>query len=196
MSLNNDFLNAFKCLENAVRDAGYESVLDYETALDKIPEKKGTASKLRFLRQCRNFMVHENAVFFEAGKEMVQFLKEEARRLSSAELPVKECACRKLVMDSMKLQDAVAVLKKRPCIRTAPVFDKNKKLVGYLGVDEIYSYLSKNNVSSVTKVKNVMSNKNLGKIFVTIQSDVSFREIQESNHYIVINSKDEPIGWY
>jgi hypothetical protein len=200
MALNDDFLKAYKDFENAIRTSGYESVLAYESELEMKEKKSGkkdeNLTKIRLCRQCRNFLSHESLNFFEASKEMTTFIGELASKLDSAYLPVKKYIMKTLITEDSKLQDAVAMLVKKKDGKDAPVLSKKGELVGYISYELVCAYMSKNNVSSTTKVKACMGTKLLGKKFSTISDTTLMSKIDESKNYLIVNNKDKIIGWY
>jgi hypothetical protein len=197
---NESFLKAYKNFENAIRTKGYESVLSYEAELEvkekQTGKKDDNLTKIRLCRQCRNFLSHESVCFFEASNQMIQFLIDLASSMDNAYLPVKKFIVKTLITEDTKLQEAVAVLLKRGETKEAPVFNKSGALVGYLSHELVCLYLSKNNVTSTTKVKACMGTKTPGKHFVTVPEDVYMEEIYDNKNYIVTNNKGIITGWY
>ena len=200
MSQNEDFLKAYKSLEAAIRTSGYESVLAYENELDEKEKKTGKhnpdLSKLRLCRQCRNFVAHEEGVFFEANKVMVSFLNDYAGKMSTSELPIKKFVCKQMITEDTKVQDALAILLKRKASKQVPVVDKAGNISGFISFELVCAYLSKNNVNSTTKVRVLMGTKGVGSMFSTVKEDTHMSAIDDSKSYLVKNAKDQTIGWY
>lgn len=200
MSQNEDFLKAYKSLETAIRTSGYESVLAYENELDEKEKKTGKhnpdLSKLRLCRQCRNFVAHEEGVFFEANKAMVSFLNDYAGKMSASELPIKKFVCKQMITEDAKVQDVLAILVRRKVSKQVPVVDKSYNVVGFISYELVCAYLSKNNVNSTTKVKVLMGTKGVGSMFSTVKEDTHMSDIDDSKSYFVKNAKDQVIGWY
>lgn len=200
MSQNEDFLKAYKSLETAIRTSGYESVLAYENELDEKEKKTGKhnpdLSKLRLCRQCRNFVAHEEGVFFEANKTMISFLNDYAGKMSASELPIKKFVCKQMITEDTKVQDALAILLKRKVSKQVPVVDKAYNIAGFISYELVCAYLSKNNVNSTTKVKVLMGTKGVGSMFSTVKEDTHMSSIDDSKSYFVKNAKDQVIGWY
>ena len=74
--MNEKFLEAYKRLENELRDEGI-SVLDYENSL----EDKVVQEQLKLCRICRNYMAHNDMKFIIATKNMISFLEKLAAKI-------------------------------------------------------------------------------------------------------------------
>lgn len=224
MSTNEEFLSAFRSLEAAVKSHGYDSVLAFEGMLEEKEKKECRSScsstsrtttnygsskselqgakdaslaKIRICRQVRNYLSHESQNFIIANKEMVDFLNDYAGKLSSIELPVKKFMEKNLVLDTMKVQQALGILSRRKYghdVKEAPVFDKNGKVVGVISYAHVGKYLAKNRVLASTNVSDVMGKA--PKSIRNISENVHMKEVDEWETYLVKNSKGEAVGWY
>lgn len=195
MTQNEKFLQAYKLLEGAVKTVGFETVLLYEQHLESKNSNDETLTRIRLCRQCRNFISHEADEFFEASKEMIDFVSNLASQLDASKNPIKKYAIKQKITDDMKLQDALTILAKRGG-KTAPVFNKKGELVGFLNDRLVCVFLSKNNVTASTKVKVVMSNKGVVKMFKVIKDSTPMEKVQDYLDYLVKNDKGEIFGWY
>lgn len=195
MTQNEKFLQAYKTLESAVKTVGFDTVLLYEQHLESKNSNDENLSKIKFCRQCRNYLSHEAEEFFEASKDMIEFTSNLASKLDSSKTPIKKHMIKQKITEDMKLQDALAILAKRGG-KTAPVFDKKGELVGFLNDRLVCLFLSKNNVTSTTKVKVAMSTKGVAKMFRIIEDSIPMEKIQDYLDYLVKNAKGEIVGWY
>lgn len=195
MTQNEKFLQAYKLLEGAVKTIGFDSVLLYEQHLEAKNSNDETLTRIRLCRQCRNFISHEAYEFFEASKEMIDFVSNLACQLDISKNPIKKYAIKQNITDDMKLQDALAIIAKRGG-KTTPVFNKKGELVGCLNDRIVCVFLSKNNVTASTKVKVVMRNKGVSKIFKVIKDSTPMEKVQDCLDYLVKNDKGEIFGWY
>lgn len=195
MTQNEKFLQAYKSLEGAVKTVGFDTVLSYEQHLESKNSNDENLSKIKFCRQCRNFISHEADEFFEASKEMIEFVSNLASKLDASKTPIKKHMVKQKITDDMKLQEALTILAKRGG-KTAPVFDKKGELVGFLNDRLVCLFLSKNNVTSTTKVKVAMSTKGFSKMFRNIVDNTTMDKIQDCLDYLVKNTKGDIVGWY
>lgn len=195
--VNKAFLNAFQSVELAVKTAGYDSILSYENELKAKEEKTGKhnsdTSSLTISRQLRNYLVHEGDTSVE---ELTVFLNNLAGSISNAELPIKKFVCKSFVTEDMKVQDALGLLLKRKINKNVPVVNKTGQVTGNISYEEVCAYLSKNNITSATKVKALMNTKNIGKMFTNVKEDVHMSSINDNKSYVVSNAKGQLIGWY
>lgn len=201
MSANSLFLDAFKSLESAVKSHGYDSVLSFEGVLEAAEKKSGKKdpqlAKIRLCRQVRNFLSHESDAFIVANKEMTDFLETYAGKLSSIELPVKKFMEKKMILDTMKVQEALAILSKRKYghdTKDAPVLDKNGNIVGMFSYAIVGKYMAKSVVPATTKVSAVMSKARW--MLREVKENVHMKEVDEWGVYLVKNAKGEVVGWY
>ena len=195
MTQNEKFLQAYKTLEGAVKTAGFDTVLLYEQHLESKNSNDENLSKIKFCRQCRNYLSHEAEEFFEASKDMIEFVSNLASKLDTSKTPIKKHMIKQKITEDMKLQDALVILAKRGG-KTAPVFDKKGELVGFLNDRLVCLFLSKNNVTSTTKVKVAMSTKGILKMFRNIVDNTTMDKIQDYLDYLVKNEKGDIVGWY
>lgn len=83
------FLEAYKLLEESIRDKTGNSVLDYENHLNRSPE----GEKLQVCRILRNYASHhEDGLSFLSLSEMTQFLQEENQKFLSIHTTVETIA--------------------------------------------------------------------------------------------------------
>lgn len=200
MSNNENFLKAYRDFETAVKSNGYESVLAYESYLEaeekRTGKKEENLSCIRLCRQCRNFLSHESKDFFEASKEMTSFLNELSGKLNAEYLPIKKYVVKQMITEDMKVQEAVALLCKRKTAKYAPVLNKQGEITGFLSSEVVCAYVSKNNVTTTTKVKAVMGTKGVKQLFKEIQESTMIKDVDENKSYVVKNSKGVLVGWY
>lgn len=201
MSANSLFLDAFKSLESAVKSHGYDSVLSFEGVLEAAEKKSGkkdeNLSKIRLCRQVRNFLSHESDTFIVANKEMTDFLNDYAGKLSSIELPVKKFMEKKLILDTMKVQEALVIVSKRKYghdLKESPVLDKTGKVVGMFSYALVGKYIAKGTMPASTKVSVVMGKA--PKVLREVKEDVHMKEVDETEVYLVKDSKNNIVGWY
>lgn len=196
MTSNEKFLKAYRDFETAVKATGYDSVLAYEEFVDAKEPKDSNVSSIRLCRQCRNFLSHESKDFFEASKQMTEFLQKLAGELHDEYLSVKKFAIKQLITEDTKVQDAAGILLKRKANKPAPVINKAGDVVGFVSSDLICAYLAKNNINSTTKVKALMSTKNVNQTFAIAEETTPMKDISENLTYLIRNGKGTITGWY
>lgn len=195
MTQNEKFLQSYKSLENAVKTIGFDTVLLYEQHLESKNSNDENLSKIKFCRQCRNYLSHEPEEFFEASKDMIEFVSNLASKLDASKTPIKKHMVKQKITEDMKLVESLAILAKRGG-KTAPVFSKKGELVGLLNDRLVCLFLSKNNVTSTTKVKAAMSTKGVSKMFRVVVDSTPMERIQGYLDYLVKNEKGEVVGWH
>lgn len=192
-----DFMKCYLNYEAAVKASGYDSALSYEQSL---PENSEILGKLKFCRQCRNFLSHEEKGFFEPSEKMCKFLIDTAESLEDAFVPIKKKQRRYLPKESDSLETLLKELIKTKEDRPIPVFSNGgfylNTIIGSISSYDIIAYMAGNPVNSKTKIKNVMNPKLPKKSWAylpdtTVVKDVPFSETV----HLVIDSKGQISGY-
>ena len=189
--MSKNFLECFKTYESAVKAAGYENALAYESTFS---EGNKTLGKLKLCRQCRNFVAHESDGFFDGTDKMCDFLMEMAEKLSDNHIPVKKLQRKAFVTDSMPFQKAAELVSKMKIDYPLPVADKKGEIVGYFGKEEIILFVLKNNVNSQVKVSAAMKTKGLKGMFPVILDSTLKKDLPEGK-VCLVSDGSKITGW-
>lgn len=192
-----DFLKCYLNYESAVKASGFENALSYEQSL---PENSDVLGKLKFCRQCRNFLAHEERGFFEPSEKMCQFLIDVAASISEAYLPAKKRQKKWLIRECDAISAVCKELSKSGEVRKIPVFTSKGEfflntISGSLSQADIIKYASINSINSKTQVKDVMDRKLSKKPWETVQDITPVKDIPSDTTHLVTNPKGEITGW-
>lgn len=137
MSLTDDFLNAYKKLETALRNSAREyRVLDYEQL---IPEDR--SNRLRLCRNVRNFLQHQydGESFIQPTKAMLDFLNDELEIVNGKPVPErKPVNIVEPLLDTLTLGEIAKILStgKRVWYPVVNSYNKPRGIIDY----DLYEY--------------------------------------------------------
>ena len=108
--MNETFLDAYRVLENELKDYNGSSILDFENSL-----KEGSIEKerLKVCRIMRNYMAHNDTSFIVGSKDQILFLKDLVIKIRNKSLCAKDLMKKpKMLKPSETIKNLVALCDK------------------------------------------------------------------------------------
>lgn len=136
--MNNKFLEAFKNLENELRNDNM-TVLDYENSL----KDANTQEKLKLCRITRNYLSHQDTKFITASRDMIDFLNKLTSEIRLKSHTVKDEMKRvKTIYATESIKNIIPLCAKN----IVPIIDKKTEQIIYLvDSDVLVNNLAKGN---------------------------------------------------
>ena len=133
--LDEKFLEAWRGLEAALKDADGPSVMTVEDNL-KARSREADADRLRACRQVRNYLTHSERGFLPVSDEMIKFLQDMAKEVRAARGTAKTEMISAAKYGAVSPDDPVSKACALMLSKTRDgvlVLNADKKLVGVLG---------------------------------------------------------------
>lgn len=193
------FLEAYRKYETAVRNKGFETSKDYEDSLADTDASK--SGKLRFCRTVRNYLAHEqdSKSFASVSERMTKFILDVVYELDNGEIPVgkkmvSKTGCHK---DSDTIADAVAYMLKKN-IDAIPVFTKSGEFKGVFTSRMLMELVAKGKYTKTLKLSAVsLSTKKADYVVIDKKSPIKDAlSYYKAGTVVLVSENKEIVGAY